>query len=369
MPDVLGNQQTNQQDPSSLDSSQGKSPLEEDALNSPPSPPPPPSPSGPEPPPPPPAEPTPPAAPPSETPSNPNGSVPDTEEFLKSILEESPPAPASPEAPAPGAPPPAPPPPPPSPTAPPAAEAEAPPPPQTGEPKIKDSVSGWDDIMAPPESAQVGQAPPPSGGVSQDVVGAMSSQPQGGKGPLKLIILIVVVVAIAIGGYFAYTTFFSTSSQQPTEESLTTAPSPVAIQTGDEVRKSDLANLQEALKNYYAGSGSYPLAEKLILLGSEDNALTTALVPTYIEKIPLDPDYPSKQYGYISDGKTFTLSAIMDSSDDPAVVSEGGLYLYKVTPTTLVSTQGEATAVSSSPTSGELEFETESELESEGLNL
>jgi len=369
MPDVLGNQQTNQEDQSGLGSNQGKSPLEEDNLKSPPSPPPPPSPTGPGPTAPPPPPPTDQPPPPTETPSGaqggPNGTVPDTEEFLKSILEETPsqPAapvsePAAPSAGAFGAP------------AGPETPAVAPPPPppagpgippaQTGEPKIKDSVSGWDDIMASPE-AQVGQAPPSGGGVGQDM-GAIQTQPQG-KGSLRLIILVLVVVAIAVGGYFAYTTFFSTPSKESTEGTSLTTPSPVAVKTNDEIRKSDLASLQSALKNYFAGSGSYPVADKLILLGSENNALSTGLVPNYLDKIPLDPDYPSKQYGYISDGKTFTLSAIMDAADDPSVVTEGGLYLYKVTPTTLVS-DVEEVITSPTPVSSE-----EESIQSEGLNL
>jgi hypothetical protein len=202
----------------------------------------------------------------------------------------------------------------------------------------------------------------------------MSQTPAPSKMPLKLIGLIILAAVIAIGGYFAYTTLVSPSSTSKSTSSTTglTSPSPVTetAVTADETRKTDLTNLQIALKNYYAGTGSYPVSQSLILLGEEDNVLTNELVTAQklIDKIPLDPEYPTRKYGYVSDGKTFTLSTALDDSTDPGVVVEGGLNLYKVTPETVITgstsseSSTEVTDSTASPTGDE-------SVASEGLNL
>lgn len=318
-------------------------------------------------------------APGGETQGGNVSSVPDTEEFLKSILEDNNTAPAAPSAPATAPPsptPPAPETPPPAAPGPAVAETPPPPPPPTPpptpgvaptEPKIKDSLGGWDEIInakGPEPSGDQGQG----GGkpISKDVVGAMST-PSGSKGSFKLLILILVVVVVAIGAYYAYTTFISPPTKSSSTSDAVTSPeaTDLSVKTPDETRKADLANLQSALKNYYAAMGKYPVSDKITFLGEESNVLQTELVVgNYVSQIPLDPAYPDKKYGYISNGTTFTLSAVLDDSTDLEVVVENGLNLYKVNQDTLTSGSTTGTSATAEPSSTE-----SSAISSEGLNL
>ena len=260
--------------------------------------------------------------------------VPDTEEFLKNILGDTPPEPTSP-APAPSENIPA-----PEPPVPGTPDRQLPEPEALGtpgEPKIKDSVSGLDEIM--------GGGAPPAQGKTMDMNPPDALPDKPSRSPLKAIVLIVVIVILVVLGYVAYTRFLvpsstssTTSTGSPTEEESVVAATSAVAATSDETRKTDLTSLQTALKNYYAGTGSYPVSNTLALLDGSTDVLSKSLVSQYIDAVPTDPNYPTAKYGYLSDGKTFTLSAVLDSASDPGVVVENGLNLYKVTQDTLTST-------------------------------
>lgn len=81
--------------------------------------------------------------------------------------------------------------------------------------------------------------------------------------------------------------------------------------------------------NYYAGEGQFPVAEQLALL-TTGNILETALVPTYLTALPADPS-TAKNYGYKSDGLSFTLTAMLDDTTDSEAVVKEGKAVYSLT--------------------------------------
>jgi|GEM_PF-2551873 len=165
--------------------------------------------------------------------------------------------------------------------------------------------------------------------------------PKPSGSPARLIILIIVAAILVIGGYLAYTLLFASNSTTTTvQKSATVAPN----SSSDQVRKADLIKIQQALLNYFAGTGKYPVATTMIYLNTANNVVEKALVPAYLSALPADPDSPEKNYAYKSDGKTFTLSAVLDNATDPEGVAEGSITLYKVTEATKATASSTVTA-------------------------
>ena len=101
----------------------------------------------------------------------------------------------------------------------------------------------------------------------------------------------------------------NTTDGQPTTADLTTSES------RDTKRKSDLANIAKALESYQTNTGQYPISanEKI---SSSVGTLYKSLVPNYITLLPLDPLDPTYYYGYDSDGRSYTLSAVLEDAND-----------------------------------------------------
>ena len=101
----------------------------------------------------------------------------------------------------------------------------------------------------------------------------------------------------------------NTTDGQPTTADLTTSES------RDTKRKSDLANIAKALDSYQTNTGQYPISanEKI---SSNAGTLYKSLVPNYITLLPLDPLDPTYYYGYDSDGRSYTLSAVLEDTND-----------------------------------------------------
>jgi hypothetical protein len=290
----------------------------------------------------PPVTPAPPPSPPTSSPPAGGGEgetakAPDTDEFLKSILDEKPVTQAAtPEESIAGAPE----------ESTPAASVSAPISDESAldggkeqAPKIKDEISGLDQITGPSEGSKVGEnGPSETKPISSDIFSA-ASKPAGKSNSLKLVILILVALVVVIGGYILFTRFFgkSTTSTLTTATPVSTVSSEATATTKatlDNQRKSDLHTIQEALINYFAAQSKYPVSEKLVMLNTSGNILEKELIPTYLNKLPADP-VATKSYGYKSDGKTFTLTAVLDNTSDPDVTLEGGLPLFEVTPSTV----------------------------------
>jgi len=101
----------------------------------------------------------------------------------------------------------------------------------------------------------------------------------------------------------------NTTDGQPTTADLTTSES------RDTKRKSDLANIAKALDSYQTNTGQYPISanEKI---SSSAGTLYKSLVPNYITLLPIDPLDPTYYYGYDSDGRSYTLSAVLEDTND-----------------------------------------------------
>lgn len=84
----------------------------------------------------------------------------------------------------------------------------------------------------------------------------------------------------------------------------------------DQKRKSDLANIAKALENYKSTRNAYPISTGEEKVSSSSGSLYVSLVSGYITYIPLDPLDPTYYYGYESDGKNYTLSAVLESGSD-----------------------------------------------------
>jgi len=232
-------------------------------------------------------------------------------------------------------------------------------------PKIKDEISGLDQITGPSdESGADDNGSSKTKTIASDIFSAVTKPAASKSNSLRLVILVLIALVVVIGGYILFTKFFgkfssknqtsTTSVFTPSAEDTTTAK--VSL---DDQRKSDLHTIQEALINYFAAQTKYPVSEKLVLLNTPGNILEKELVPTYISKLPADP-VSTKSYGYKSDGKTFTLTAVLDNANDPDVTLEGGLPLFKVTPSTVFEDTKSVTSTTGVSSSSDAEDAEES---------
>lgn len=97
----------------------------------------------------------------------------------------------------------------------------------------------------------------------------------------------------------------------------------------DAQRKVDLRAIESALQSYHAAFGRYPTtSNKEIQTRTKYNALGTALVPNYIETLPVDPMTDKYYYGYKSDGSSYELSALLGNDQDIEGSMTGGKNLF-----------------------------------------
>lgn len=154
----------------------------------------------------------------------------------------------------------------------------------------------------------------------------------------KTWMLIILLVIILILGGLVFASFEGWISLGPvdkllgkgvkvTEETSTTT----TTSNNDATRKTDLVKIKDALKSYYQANQSYPVSE-VVDKTNDPKSVLTVLIPTYLPALPTDP-ISTQYYGYTSDGKTFTLTAVLDDTTDPTGVKAGNYYLYKVTDT------------------------------------
>jgi hypothetical protein len=107
--------------------------------------------------------------------------------------------------------------------------------------------------------------------------------------------------------------------------------SKITSNVNDETRKTDLVKIKSVLKKYYLDKSAYPQATNPIKVSDKTSALYQALVPAFLETMPDDPQAPQLYYGYQSDGKTFSLTAVLEDKSDPAGKMTGNYYIYKIT--------------------------------------
>ncbi|MFA7244010.1 MAG: hypothetical protein WC080_01840 [Patescibacteria group bacterium] len=102
-------------------------------------------------------------------------------------------------------------------------------------------------------------------------------------------------------------------------------------ETNDNLRRSDLAKIKGGLEAYKQKYGKYPISSALLNINTAGNLVEKAIVPTYIDVIPADPKSSEGWfYGYVSDGKTFRLSARFENLNDKEITKSGDIYLHYV---------------------------------------
>ncbi len=196
------------------------------------------------------------------------------------------------------------------------------------------------------------QAQPPevirstrSGARFADAVGAGSSRQQWRKWlpytPVAAVIL-VIVIALALDLASGGPTSAKPQNQaQPAEgfgstvEAAHVSPTlgptampDVVARARDQTRASDLYRIGVALDQYRTDKGEFPSTDGDIQSGCGYVGLDTLCkIKDYLDPIPSDPngDPITNGYWYVSDGKTFTLIAGVDSPADgtPAMCEQG----------------------------------------------
>jgi hypothetical protein len=108
-------------------------------------------------------------------------------------------------------------------------------------------------------------------------------------------------------------------------------PAPQAVvsleaQRRDQQRLIDLGDLKKALDNYHVKEGKYPVTNSLEQTQSSQTLLT-ALVPTYITGLPVDPLRSTYWYEYSSDGTTYFLRSVAEDKAN-SQAKPGKVYSY-----------------------------------------
>lgn len=116
-------------------------------------------------------------------------------------------------------------------------------------------------------------------------------------------------------------------------------PTPTSISTPlntpeerDAKRKADLKKIQDALLAYKVQNGNYPSTLGAVEKTRDTTSnLKTALVPDFLESLPLDPENDKYYYGYKSDnGAACELTSILEVRTDPDGESVGSYWIYKL---------------------------------------
>jgi hypothetical protein len=111
----------------------------------------------------------------------------------------------------------------------------------------------------------------------------------------------------------------------PTIENEFVDTSEWGINDRDSQRISDILQLNLALNMYYDDMGTYPVSEKLDKVTGPSSILVKALSPDYLkydekgDSALLDPLFPARWYGYVSNGQSYKLT-IYPESQDPEVL-------------------------------------------------
>lgn len=211
---------------------------------------------------------------------------------------------------------------------------------------------------AQPQPQQQAPMPPagsPPGGYQQGGYQPTGMEPaSGGKSWVLIIILVIVLIlgALVFASWQGWISlgavdklWKSNQAVTTTTTTDTTATTESTANANDVIRKQDLVSLKDALKKYFQANQAYPVSETAQKTSDVPNVLT-ALVPTYIAELPVDPLSPTNYYGYKSDGLTFEITAALEDKTDPAGIQVGSYYLYKVTDTsteTPTTTKSEST--------------------------
>ena len=152
-----------------------------------------------------------------------------------------------------------------------------------------------------------------------------SAQANTHKNQILIGLSVVLIIGAIITGWLLTRTPQQTTNQTSSTASPSAIPSNQAQQARDKLRKADLNTLSIGLESYKKNAGVYPAGSTISVLEP-----LTQTSPPYISKIPTDPASKENgiiQYGYTSDGKSFTLSTVLENKTDPD--TRNGVYVVK----------------------------------------
>lgn len=225
--------------------------------------------------------------------------------------------------------------------------------PQQAQPAPQQPMGGGPFEQTPPAQSQ-GGLNQPSSSFGYQPTGMEQPQEGGGKTWILIVVLLVILILgglvfaswegwISLGGVEKLWKKADTT----TTETATTTES--TANANDVIRKADLAKIKAALAKYYQANQAYPIATVLVKTSDANNVLS-ALVPTYIAKLPVDPLSPTKYYGYKSDGKSYELTTALEDTTDPSGIKTGTAVIYKVTNTSTETPTSTTTETTTSET-------------------
>ena len=99
----------------------------------------------------------------------------------------------------------------------------------------------------------------------------------------------------------------------------------------DTERKSDLRNIQTALRLYYNDKKSFPTSSSELIQGCDPGATSscswgdpwTAGSVTYMSALPVDPLSPDQDYSYSqTDSDTYTLKTCLENASDSKCITD-----------------------------------------------
>ncbi|MBU1149247.1 LysM peptidoglycan-binding domain-containing protein, partial [Patescibacteria group bacterium] len=122
-----------------------------------------------------------------------------------------------------------------------------------------------------------------------------------------------------------------TNQNQNTNQNSSVVPAEALAR--DQLRKDDLADIQEALARYKEAEGQYPLSEDRDRTNNPGNQLEVELLGKgHILELPVDPLDPQYYYGYLSaDGSSYEITAILENTEDGEGMLVNDFYLYQLT--------------------------------------
>ncbi len=85
----------------------------------------------------------------------------------------------------------------------------------------------------------------------------------------------------------------------------------------DSKRKVDLEQIRSGIEIYKSDCGKYPLNLSTSLVG-DDSSNSCSSLNTYISSTPTDPQSPSRDYLYSSDGVSYELCAALEQGSGTA---------------------------------------------------
>lgn len=173
---------------------------------------------------------------------------------------------------------------------------------------LLNSVSGStpEPTASPSPSASISASPAvsPSPSSSSTVSPSPSTTATATPSPSPTALTITPVVISGKG-------VVAVSGALDTNPPLPSQPAGTDAKARDAQRALDLKALKTALTNYKTVFGSYPVAYTPVQ-SQTLAALFSALIPTYINQIPVDPLNARYWYGYQSDGSSFQVTAIVE---------------------------------------------------------